>query len=50
MSCKAAIYLAREEKLVGNNINSLLNYIDKHIKAPYRNECNALIQSFNLKQ
>lgn len=50
MSCKAAIYLAREEKRVGNNINSLLNYIDKHIKAPHRNECNALIQSFNLKQ
>lgn len=49
LQCKAAIYLAREEKRLGHDITSWLRYIDKYSKKDFFNDCLPLIDAFKLR-
>lgn len=49
LQCKAAIYLAREEKRIGHDISSWLKYIDGYAKKDFFNDCLPLIKAFKLR-
>lgn len=49
LQCKAAIYLAREEKRIGHDISSLLKYIDGYSKKDFFRDCIPLIDAFELR-
>lgn len=49
LQCKAAIYLAREEKRIGRDISYWLKYIDRFAKKEFFNDCLPLIEAFKLR-
>lgn len=48
LQCRAAIYLAREEKRVGHDISPWIKYIDKYSKEAFFSDCIPLLEAFNL--